>query len=96
MDDRIIGIASAGNEPHDLVARPESHGATADTRDRASHFKPEDIRCAGWRRIQALTLRDIGTVYAGGGDPDQNFALTRRRDGSVLDPEHLGASARGG
>src|ERR1051326_1922213 len=75
MDDRLLGVAAPGQECHDALSEPEARDLGADLDDLARTFEPEDRRRAGWRRVEALPLQEVGAVDGGGVHPDAGLVL---------------------
>jgi len=54
----------------------------------ARTLEPEDRRCAGRRRVEALALQQIGSVHTGGGDADAQGTGQERRRLDLSDAQH--------
>jgi hypothetical protein len=68
--------------------RPDRHHLSGD-------LEAKYISHAGGRRIIALTLVDIGSIYPCGFDPHQNLALRGSRARAHLNFQHLRTSRPG-
>ena len=75
----ILGVAAAGHQAHDAVAYPPAVNALAVLCDRAGHLEAEDLGLAGWGRVVALALDDVGAVDGRGRDFDEELAGSGRR-----------------
>jgi hypothetical protein len=72
-----------------------NRGVRPDRYHLSGDLEAERISHAGRRRIIALTLVDIGSIYPCGFDPDQNLALRRSRAWAHLNFQHLRTSRAG-
>jgi hypothetical protein len=56
----------------------------------AGDLEADDVGFTGRRRITAEPLQQVGAVYAGGADADDQVAFARLRIGHFRDLEDLG------
>jgi hypothetical protein len=79
-----------------VLARLQVGDALADGHDVARALEAEDVRGPRRRVVVALPLQEVGTVDAGGGDPDQDLARCGLGGGTVDDLEGIDAARCGG
>ena len=83
VDHRMVGIAATAQQGADAIPDGPARDAVADLVDLARDLETEDVGGSGRGRIAAEPLQDVGTVDAGGTDPDANLAGAGDRFGSI-------------
>src|SRR5699024_5433999 len=72
----VLGVASPGKESTHPVAHTPVRHTVASNRNCPCYFQTGDLRRSFWNVIAADSLQEIGIVYSGGLDLDQNFSGT--------------------
>ena len=78
-DGHLLGVAAAGQQRADLLADVPSGDAVAEGRHGARALEARIGRRARRRRVEPLTLHEVGPVDAGRGHLDENLARPRPR-----------------
>ena len=92
--DAIVGIAAASDQRADAIA-DQLRRRPARSNDGASDLQSRNVARARRRRVNPLTLEDIGPVDACRGDLDQHLALARTRRRPRGETKLLGPAGRG-
>src|SRR5690606_22377336 len=67
------GVASAREQSARVITAPPSFAAVADLDARARTFASEDLAGAGWGRVVALPLQQVGPVHGARRDLDEDL-----------------------
>ena len=70
-DRNLLGIATAGQQCADFVDDGPTGDVFAELGDHTRAFEAENVTRAGRRRVEALTLEQVGSVDCGRGDLDE-------------------------
>ena len=86
-DRNLLGIATAGQQCADFVADGPTGDVFAEFGDHTRAFEAEDVTRAWRRRVEALTLEQVGAVDGGRGDLDE-YVPARQFGIGLLRPFH--------
>ena len=79
IDAGFLGVAAAGEERHDALARPEFRAPPVPISTTSpAHSMPEDVRRARRRRIHPLALQQVGAVDRRRADADAHVRRSER------------------
>ena len=87
-----LGVAPAVDEGAHLVAHLPALDALTERRDASAHLEARVVRRAGWRRVVAHPLHDVGAVDARGDDVDEHLAGPHLGVGHLVEDEAVGVS----
>ena len=96
----VLGVAAAGNERRDAVARRERRAVgprrlRAGRHDGAGQLETRDVGGSGRRRVLAHPLHHVRPVDAGRRDFDEHLARARNGHGPLGHSENIWASRPG-
>jgi hypothetical protein len=84
---RLLGVAAAGEQGHDALAADEAAHPRPHVDHLAGALEAEDRRGAGWGRVHALSLQQVGAVDRRGPHADAEIGLAQRRGGGLAGDE---------
>ncbi len=87
-----LRVTAAGQQCAHLITDPPAGDVAADGRYPARALHPRVQRRARRRRVQALSLEQVGPVQPGSRDVDDDLSGGRSRIGDFGDPEYLRAA----
>ena len=98
VDGDLLGVAAAGEQPHDAIAGGEAFDGGPGGDHFAGEFEPEDLELglAAGLGVTAAPLHEVRAVEGGGADPDEEVlgAGNGVRDFPVLEDVRFGPGLR--
>src|ERR1700746_121095 len=86
---RFFGVTAARQESHRAVANAPSSCLVTKRCNYTGALQPQNRRCTRRRRIKALPLHQVGSIYPGASDLDQQIGGPWPRLIEIAEPERV-------